>query len=192
MSVTDPFQNRPRWILRAIGWIVALAIIFILGYRVMFRKQVERTVSCLEQASSAERATSPAAAVEKYAACIDRQSTTAAASSAAKLPVRCRYAGVWAAARGNMVYQVTLKADGKFVGEPAENTPADAQVITGAWTVAGNALVWAYDSGAVWPPDINPISAETDNANAFTLREVNGSTTRYTLIERSTSGTCRK
>ena len=182
--------QRPNWTLLTITWIVALLILVTLAYKLMFQKQVVRTADCLDQAASAQRATSPLAAVEKYAACVAWISGGASASTAATRPARCRYAGVWAAARGDVVYQVTLEADGKFIGEPGQNAPADAQEVTGTWAVAGNALVWAYDSGAVWPPDINPISAESDKA--FTLREVNGSTTRYTLIERRAAETCPK
>ena len=192
MRVTDPIRPQSSWVLRVIGWLVALLIIFTLAYKVMFQKQAARTGACLDQASSAQRATSPSSSVEKYAACIAGQTAgaSASASAAVVLPPRCRYAGVWAAARGEKVYQVTLEADGKFLAEPAQNVRAGAPPITGAWNVAGSSLVWAYDSGAVWPPDINPISAESESA--FTLTEVNGSTTRYTLIERLASGSCSK
>ena len=89
-----------------------------------------------------------------------------------------------------MVYQVTLDVDGKFVAEPIQNVPANAEDITGAWNVAGRSLVWAYDNGAVWPPDINPIAVESDGA--FTLAELDGATTRYTLIQRQASIACKK
>ena len=165
---------------------MGLLIIFALIYRVTFRKQVERTVNCLDRASSEERATSPLMSVNKYVKCIVR---SAAVATDAR-PARCRYAGVWAATRGEMVYDVTLESDGLFTAEPAQNTSENAPVITGAWAVAGRTMVWAYDGGAVWPPDINAISAETDSA--FTLMEVNGVPTRYTLIERGVSDLCKK
>jgi hypothetical protein len=188
MRVTDTFQGRSRWVLRAIGWLVALLIIFTLAYRAMFQKRAVRKEACLDLVWTAQPAMTPLAAVEKYSACIAGQSANA--SPAPAPPARCRYAGVWAAARGNMVYQVTLDANGKFLAEPGHNVPANEQAITGAWGVAGNSLVWAYDSGAVWPPDINPISAESESA--FTLTEVNRSTTRYTSIDRLASVSCPK
>jgi hypothetical protein len=162
-----------------------LLIIFAFIYKVTFRKQVERTVNCLDQAASQERASSPLAAVEKYTGCIAGN----AVASSSSPPARCRYAGVWSAARGAVVYQVTLDADGKFVAEPGQNSAPNAAEVSGAWGVAGRALVWVYDSGPVWPPDINPISAESDSA--FTLAEVNGTTTRYTRIQRDASAACR-
>jgi hypothetical protein len=190
MSLADQIQTRINWTLRALGWGVAIAIIFALAYRVLFQKQVTRTVACLDRVSSAQPAMSALASVDSYAACIAKQAGNVASSPASALSPRCRYTGVWSAKRGDMVYQVTLEADGKFIAEPVEYVPANAPTITGAWSVAGNSIVWAYDSGAVWPPDINPISAES--ANAFTLTEVNGSTTRYGLIERLRSSACAK
>ena len=163
-----------------------MLIIFALIYRITFRKQIERTVNCLDRASSEESTTTPLASVNKYATCMVRSAAVAAVAR----PARCRYAGVWAATRGEMVYDVTLESDGVFTAEPAQNTPANAPVITGAWAVAGRTLAWAYDSGAVWPPDINAISADTESA--FTLMEVNGAPTRYTLIERGFSDLCKK
>ena len=186
MPLNHKFQSPTTWILRAIGWSVALLIIFAIMYKVMFGKQVERTVNCLEQTASGERASSPLTSVDKYAACIAGKTVAASALP----PARCRYAGVWSSARGGMVYQVTLDVDGKFVAEPIQNAPANAEDISGAWNVAGRSLVWAYDSGAVWPPDINPIAAESDGA--FTLAELDGATTRYTLIRRQASIACKK
>lgn len=186
MSLNHPLQSRTTWVLRTLGWGVGLLIVFALIYRVTFRKQVERTVNCLDRASSEERTTSPLAAVNKYAKCVVRSAAVAADAR----PARCRYAGVWAATRGEMVYDVTLESAGLFVAEPAQNTPVNARVITGAWAVVGRTMVWAYDSGAVWPPDINAISADT--GSAFTLMEVNGVPTRYTLIDRAVSDLCNK
>ena len=187
MSMNNGVSENSRWVLRAMLWAVALLIVFSLVYKIAFRKQVEQKVNCLDQAASAERATSPITAVNKYASCIGPSKAKQASDTR---PERCQYVGVWAAARGNVVYNVTLSADSRFVAEPGDNAPPNAQNITGAWSIAGNALAWVYDSGPVWPPDINPLSAET--AEAFTLSEVNGSTTRYTLIERHTPAICAK
>jgi hypothetical protein len=185
LGVTEHVSTESKWVLRVIGWSVALLVIFTRMYKVTYRKQVEGKVNCLDKASLAERTTSPLASVDAYAACIAGKSADAPA-----LPLRCRYAGVWSSTRGNAVYQVTLEAGGRFVAEPAENTRPDAESISGAWSVAGRAMVWVYDSGAVWPPDINPITAESDGT--FTLREVDGATTRYALIQRATSPLCKK
>lgn len=206
MSLTEHTSSRSTWTLRIIGWTVALMIILPLAYKTMFRQQAAKKVECLEQAASSGRAVSASTAVNKFAACelgqaaesrkTDAATTTggkstnagAIASSDPLVSARCRYAGVWAATRGQMVYMVTLEADGRFIAEPSQNTPANASTITGAWSVAGNKMAWAYDNGPVWPPDINPISAAGDRE--FTLVEVNGATTRYELVDRF-AGSCR-
>jgi hypothetical protein len=203
MSLNDPLSSSSTWIIRGILWSVALVVVFMLGYKVMYRKQVERTVSCLDKATAASNANTPLKAVDGYAACVRSNPASVAASSGAgdasssgspdsrvadSRPARCRYAGVWSATRDRMVYRVTLEAEGRFVAEPWRNVPPGAGPITGAWGIAGNAMTWVYDKGPVWPPDINPIS--NDAGDAFTLKEVNGATTRYELIERDRSFAC--
>lgn len=185
MALTEHVRPQSSWALRAIGWSVALLIIFTLLYKVMFQKQAVSVQGCLDQAASSQRPRTPAASVEKYAACVAPQPLAPAATA---LPPRCKYAGRWSATRGEMVYQVTMDADGRFIAEPAQNTSPGAVAITGAWNVAGKALVWAYDTGAVWPPDVNPLSAETDSS--FSLAEVNGAITNYVLVERTASALC--
>ena len=181
-----------------------MLIIVPLAYKTLFKQQAEQKAQCLDQAASSQRATSPASTVDKYAACELKKvggkptaagstsdGAAAGSSTSAESPIavaRCRYSGVWSAARGNMVYLVTLEADGRFIAEPSQNVPPNATAIMGAWSVAGNKMAWAYDNGPVWPPDVNPISA--DSGDAFTLSEVNGSTTRYTLVDRLSGGSC--
>lgn len=183
-------KSRLNLVLLTVAWIVALLVLLAFAYRWAFKTQVVRTADCLDQAAFGQRATSSLTSVEKYAACIAWTAGNTQPAAAGARPARCRYAGVWTAARGNAAYEVTLEPDGKFVGVPGQNVPETAPAITGAWAIAGNSLVWAYDTGAVWPPDINPISAESEKG--FTLTEVNGSATRYTLVERSTAEICAK
>lgn len=205
MSLTDHTSTRSTWTMRVIGWTIALLIIVPLAYKTLFRQQAEQKAQCLDQAASSQRATNPTTTVNKYAACelgnakaagmppaatgtADAVGTASTTSGGPVAVARCRYTGVWSAARGNMEYLVTLEADGRFVAEPSQNVPPNAAIITGAWSVAGNKMAWAYDEGPVWPPDVNPISA--DSGDAFTLSEVNGATTRYTLVERSPGTPC--
>lgn len=184
MFLNHQLQGKSTFVLRLIGWSVALAMIFLIMYKTMFQKQLEHSASCGEVAEAAMATGSPLVTVDKYAACVNRKSAAKASST----PARCKYAGVWSAARGNAIHRVTLDVNGKFIAEPGANARADAEEITGAWGIAGRALVWSYDSGAVWPPDVNPISAATDSG--FTLAEVDGATTRYTLISRSMVTAC--
>ncbi|MEP7157571.1 MAG: hypothetical protein ABI905_17445 [Betaproteobacteria bacterium] len=184
-----------NWVLIGVGCIVALLLLFTLAYKVMFRKQM---VNCLDRAATAQQATTPLTSVEKYAAClasnIEAGKPNAGRASAPVQSARCAYAGVWNSQRGTVSYEVTLEPNGRFTAEPGSSTPLNTPTVTGAWAVTGNVMVWAYDRGAVWPPDLNPISAQTEKGNdtGFTLTEVNGSTTRYTLIERTKSEMCSK
>ena len=186
MPLNHKLDTRTRWTLRTIGWTISLLVIFGLMYRVTFKKQVEQTVNCLEQTSSEERASTPLTSVDKYARCVAGKAVVAKGA----LPERCRYAGEWWSTRGNVVYRMTLNVDGSFMAEPGKNAPVNAEEITGAWAVAGRSLVWVYDTGAVWPPDINPISDQS--ADAFALGEVSGETTRFTLIKRQIATACLK
>ncbi len=181
---------RANWTLLTITWIAAVVILVTMAYKLMFQKQVGRTASCLDQASTTELYASPSATVENYASCIAWIGGNAKISADAARHARCRYAGKWTATRGSATYLVTLDADGSFLAEPGQNVPATEQAITGAWTVAANTLVWAYDGGPSWPPDINRVSAESESA--FSLTEVNRSITRYTLIERAPASVCLK
>ena len=187
MSASD--SRSGSWVMRAILWLVALFIIITLAQKVLFRKVVEQKVNCLDRAATAQAAATPLAAVDKYAACVTFKVDKPDAKSGDLRPPRCRYAGTWAASRGNMVYHVTLEPDGRFLAEPASNTPPGATNIAGAWSLAGDAMVWVYDSGPVWPPDVNLISAAT--SDAFTLSEVNGTSTRYTLLDQAISAFCK-
>ena len=210
MSRSGHTSTSSTWVLRSILWVVASCIVLSLIYKLAFRKVVEQRLDCLDRATAAQRANSPLTAVDGYATCIGKGGvvnlsgassahvpapapaagiTRGAPGNTDTRPTRCRYAGVWAATRGTVVYILTLEADGRFTAEPGANTPPNAQTITGAWSTAGNTMAWVYDSGAVWPPDINPISAES--MDAFTLTEVNGSKTRYTLMERYRSTECK-
>jgi hypothetical protein len=49
-------------------------------------------------------------------------------------------------------------------------------------------MIWLHEAGRVWPPDINPITDSSDTS--FSLREADGSTTRYELIRRVPSTSC--
>jgi hypothetical protein len=101
--------------------------------------------------------------------------------------VPCRYVGTWASNRGEMIYKITLKQTGEFLAVPLK-APADAEPLSGIWGVHRGVMVWLYDSGLTWPPDVNDIEAETPNG--FRLRERNGERTDFSLMEGNPPG-CR-
>jgi hypothetical protein len=124
--------------------------------------------------------------------------------------VPCRYVGTWKSTRPGTAYKVTLTDDSQFVAEPAAGnrsgtetysdssdfvpprlvvgSRSGAESYSGSWGVVGDEMVWLYDEGVVWPPDINQIIPV--NRNRFTLVEVNGTRTEFELIDAIKSNTC--
>lgn len=100
----------------------------------------------------------------------------------------CEYVGIWSATRGEAHYRVVLDEDGSFHGEAYSDTRPAQSGMTGSWGVSGNRLVWMYDTGLTWPPDANPITAL--GKDAFELTEVDGSVTRYDLLDRTPFERC--
>ncbi|GAA5175654.1 hypothetical protein GCM10025771_08390 [Niveibacterium umoris] len=100
----------------------------------------------------------------------------------------CEYVGIWAATRSEQHYRMVLDEDGSFRGQAYSDTRQVTSGMTGSWGVAGQRIVWMYDTGLTWPPDINTI--RPIGKNAFELDEVDGSTTRYDLLDRSPFERC--
>jgi hypothetical protein len=182
-SMPAEFLRTSRWFLRGLGW-GAFAIVVYLAFRnVRPDPDALATGDCLDRASHQDKYQTRLEAVEGYARCIARLQKTPVTGNP-----RCAYAGVWSSQRNDVEYFITLNADGSFVAEPGRNTRPGEQSITGAWTVANQRMVWAYDSGPVWPPDINPIFDEKEQT--FKLREVDGATTRFLRISREGVTAC--
>lgn len=96
----------------------------------------------------------------------------------------CSMVGAWRSERKHMEYRVTLTADGQFAAQPVSGA---SQAVRGSWGVYGDTMVWFYDDKVVWPPDVNPLKAD---AVGFTLSEVDGTTTRYTLLDPLRNDAC--
>jgi hypothetical protein len=80
------------------------------------------------------------------------------------------------------VYRVTLRDDSQYIAEPVRDNTPGAQALSGSWGFNDGRMIWLPDTGRFWPPDINPVTDISDTS--FSLREANGSTTRYELVER--------
>lgn len=164
-----------KWVFRALLLGAFLIVIWFMLFKAVARKSVESVGNCLDRAAHKERYVTRLQAVEGYARCVAQNEKVQADSKA-----RCRWVGQWSAKRRDVEYFVTLNADGSFVAEPGRGAGSTERAITGAWTYANNKLVWAYDGQPVWPPDINPMFDVSERA--FKLREVDGQTTEYILI----------
>jgi len=98
--------------------------------------------------------------------------------------VPCNYIGTWRSTRVNSIYQILLESDGQFLADPVKVADHGAGQVTGSWSIVGTGenqkMVWLYDEGQVWPPDINPI--KVISSDSFVLIEQDGSRTSFTRI----------
>ncbi len=195
MKLNDPLPATVGWITRLIVWSIGAVIIYAIVVGYSFFKLTTDTTDCMEQ-----RPPQPGTGVansQQLLACIDQKAgpierflMRSPKRIIAALPnTPCQYLGMWDATRGAMVYRVDLTDNSQFVATPERNAPPAAQIVTGSWGVVGKNMVWLYDEGHVWPPDVNPIGDAS--VDAFTLTEENGSTTRYTRVASTHSQSCR-
>ncbi len=76
-----------------------------------------------------------------------------------------------------MLYRVILRPDGGFIASPIVTTDITHATSSGQWGVRDGSMIWFYDEGLTWPPDINRIVPK--DADHFALIERNGTLTRY-------------
>ncbi len=103
----------------------------------------------------------------------------------------CQYVGVWTSARDNAVFRVTLKETGEFLVESIARGPYANASIRDRWEVHGGTMEWKTPEDKPDDPlDINQI--RDVSSTGFTLIEVNGTLTRFNLIEPLNSSTCKR
>jgi len=100
----------------------------------------------------------------------------------------CARVGIWKSTRRRSVYTVTLRDDSRFTAEPVVAASAYAESASGYWGEHQGVMVWIYENGVIWPPDINRI--ESDGPGRFTLIEVNGERTEFIQQQRLESKLC--
>lgn len=196
MGLKDPLPRPVAWITRIIGYSVAVVAIGIAWLIAGNLRLGHYYIECMEirgkrseaNATAMENAQNLVACVDQRAGMVEYLAFRGTKNLFSRLPYApCEYVGTWEAKREASVYQVTLRADGQFLAEPVRTSDRDATKVTGSWSVAGRRgkerLVWLYDEGRVWPPDINPV--REPRADGFTLMEENGSRTEYTRIAAS-------
>jgi hypothetical protein len=181
------------WTIRALGWLVALAIMGVFLRNYATGKVASAMQQCMEQSRGGRSAL---ASAQELIDCVwakggplehwilkDRKAYVSALPYAP-----CRYIGQWRATRPGAVYDITLKDDSTFMAEPVQ--PRNADTITGSWGFYRDRLIWFYDNGRIWPPDINPVRHQDDKI--FMLTEPDGSTTTYMLLQRFESTACAR
>lgn len=191
MDVSSNVPGPITWMFRALGWLIALAIIAGLLFSYGSVKASRAVQECLDKQVRARNALVFA---QELVDCAHARSGTLGRRGLSQMKdmmnalpnTPCRYLGTWRASRTGAVYNITLDADSTFVAQPLE--PKNADTITGAWGVYKEKMVWFYDNGRLWPPDINPIKQHNDDV--FTLVEADRSLTTYMLVQRSEWKAC--
>ncbi len=191
------FANVPRpvaWLARLVGWTLSLAIIVVIVVAYGNFRLSHQLRECLLFPSQ-PRSTNALLSTQQLLACADQKGgllervvnyrNRMVLRSLPNVP--CPYVGTWTASRAGATYKVTLRDDSQFEAEPAPGTQGNW--ISGSWGVYKDSMIWLYN-GKYWPPDINPIKLGDDD-DSFTLVETDGSTTRYALIDRVQSQTCK-
>ena len=182
-----------KWAIRGFGWLIALGVMAVFVHRYGVSKVNTATVQCLEQPRGGRTAL---AVSQELLECIWAKSGALekwllkdrrALMNGLPYPP-CRYIGVWRATRPFAIYNITLRDDSTFVAEPIQ--PRNADTITGSWGFNKDRLLWFYDNGRIWPPDINPVRHQDDKI--FLLTEPDGSTTTYMLLEKFESTACAR
>lgn len=93
----------------------------------------------------------------------------------------CNLVGAWTSSRGDSVFKVTMTEDGRFTAEPIAAGPYGKQSYRGSWEVfEGKQIRWIDDYRSEDKSDVNDILDL--QGRSFTLREVNGSKTRFNRI----------
>lgn len=186
-----------RWLLRIVGWSVA-ALVFIAIYRVgNAYRTVEFAGQCTRESQFKGEHQTNLGYAQRFSACMFLRSnffeawrTEPSLRHVMALPsAPCARIGVWKSTRRRSVYRVALRDDSSFIAEPVAS-PANpqAETVSGFWGEHEGRMVWIYDNGILWPPDINPI--ENDSAGSFTLVEANGERTDFIREENLPSQRC--
>lgn len=179
------------WTVRALGWLIAIGVMAVFVHKYGRSRITTATLQCVEESRVQRDAL---AYGQQIFDCIygrggpvERWILKDTKDVVRALPYApCRYIGTWRATRPGAIYNVTLQDDSTFTAEPIE--PRNADTISGSWGFAKDRLVWFYDNGRVWPPDINPVKHQNDDI--FMVTERDGSTTTYMLLKRFNSTAC--
>lgn len=197
MSLKDPLPRYVLWITRIIGYTVGAIAISIAWYIFGNMRLVTHYVACLDKPrardgvklTAMENAKALVACVDARSGIVEWLAFRPMKKLFSDLPSSpSNYVGIWLSRRGDTLYQITLDGNGQFFAKPASGR--DAGCVTGSWGVIGSGdiqkVVWLYDQGQFWPPDINPIEKTTPDG--FVLVEKNGSRTEFTRTEHSMYG----
>lgn len=168
-----------RWPFRLLGYGLVLIFVVPAAVALLNFTKARRAEACEESAR----------------ACLDERTglikvtpeLTAITHSDAPTRLPCRMIGVWSSRQGGAMRRIELRDDGSYDMAPSDSGIDGGRHYTGVWAVQAGHMVWRHDQYP-GPLDVNPI--EDDAGAAFTLREVNGTRTKYERLRAVESKRC--
>lgn len=196
MALGGDLPSPVRFLTRLLGWGLGLLMMILIVTRIAGGGLAGHVVACSEGAPGVARAADALAATQAFAACLERRSGFFERMALAPtlkmlraLPhAPCRFVGRWKSSKTAAGYEIALNGDGSFGARPW-GARDGGETARGAWGVHDGRMVWLYDEGVQWPPDVNRI--EIRGEHAFTLTEANGSKTDFLRFDALPPGACR-
>ncbi len=186
MKLTDDVPNSVTWVARIVGYTIGLVAFLGLLTWYGFVRMATFSVECMQRPDVFKGSDGPIKRAQSMDECLQsqnsylenllRRTTHKALMALPNTP--CNYIGVWTSQRPQGVYQYSLHEDSKFTAAPLRKNTGD--VYSGEWGVYLNKMVWLYDDGMIWPPDVNVI--KTTGENSFSLVERDNSITSFTRV----------
>jgi len=176
----------PRWLkylLRSIGWALALALIYGVGYGAVRARLTNNIADCL---GGAKRVATGQALphAQRMAACLAEKNgplenlmMRPVQQALAAMPRNPgEFVGVWQSVQPRCSYRFLLQADGQFLATPGVCSLSVA-TYRGYWGVHEDRMVWLTEADPLWPPDINAL--DYVDKDLFLLTEADGSRTKF-------------
>lgn len=185
-----------RWTVRIIAWSVAIALMIPLYRTGTAFQSIDLAQQCLGEAKSPQQ--SGLFRAQRFSLCmflkssyIESRRLEPRLRDVMALPsAPCQYVGIWKSSRSLSVHRITMRDDGTFTSEPMSDYSRTRQPVgtSGYWGENEGRMVWIYNDGAIWPPDVNRI--ESQSTDKFSLIEVNGERTEFVRERQIESALC--
>ena len=186
MKLTDEVKI-PRWIkvpVRFFAYAMVLYILYNICAAIVFFR-LDSNIKACHRSMTAVKKGDALGNAKRIAECLDQQNGVL--ENLMMRPIHqainalpnnpSQFVGVWNSSQPRCNYKITLKADGEFLGEPVSCTISSDR-FNGTWGVFENQMIWLYERGADWPPDINAM--DVVDKDFFLLVEKDGSRTKFT------------
>jgi hypothetical protein len=183
------YDEVPRWLkylVRTIGWALALTLIGGMGYCAVRARLANSISECLGGARQVAAGQALPHAW-RMADCLDEKNGVLENfmmrpihEALAAMPRNPgEFVGVWQSSQPRCSYRFLLLADGQFLATPQVCSLSSA-AYRGYWGVHQDRMVWLSEADPLWPPDINAL--DYVDKDLFLLTERDGSRTKFVRV----------